>query len=105
MLVPSKTKPTKTNNMSEINKTYKIDIADRNKGHNTVANLTLDEATETIISNADNNARWVFINGEKFEFNGGSYRSEQNVQKLRTAIEQLQDPAILLTGVLVGGNE
>jgi hypothetical protein len=84
--------------------TYKIDIADRT-GHTTVADLSLDQAVDNIINNAENNARWVFINGEKFEFEGNQYRNDMNVNKLKGKLEALKDPAVLLTGVLVGGNE
>ena len=88
----------KTNNMS----TYKIEIADRT-GHTTVADLSLDQAVNGILEHAENNARWVFINGEKFEFEGANYRAEANIQKLQTKLQAMEDPAVLLTGVLVGG--
>ena len=91
------------NNSNTMNK-YKIEIADRT-GHTTVADLSLEEATNNIIENAENNARWVFINGEKFEFEGGAYRSPANVQKLQAKLEAAVDPAVLLTGVLVGGDD
>lgn len=81
---------------------YKIEIADRT-GHSTVADLSLEEATENILENAENKARWVFINGEKFEFAGGNFRGQENVQKLQAKLQELQDPAVLLTGMLVGG--
>ena len=89
------------NNVNTMN-TYKIDIADRT-GHTTVADLTLDQAVDNIIGNAENNARWVFINGEKFEFEGAQYRNDMNINKLKGKLEALKDPAVLLTGVLVGG--
>ncbi len=82
--------------------TYKIEIADKT-GHTTVADLTLDQAVDGILEHAENNARWVFINGEKFEFQGTNYRAEYNVQKLRGKLEAVEDPAVLLTGILVGG--
>jgi hypothetical protein len=83
-------------------KTYKIEVADKT-GHSTIADLTLDQAVENILEHAENNARWVFINGEKFEFNGTNYRAEENLQKLRNKLEIIEDPAVLLTGKLVGG--
>lgn len=89
-------------NTTANNNTYKIDIADRT-GHTTVADLTLDQAVDNIIQNAENNARWVFINGEKFEFEGAQYRNDNNINKLKGKLEALKDPAVLLTGVLVGG--
>ena len=85
-------------------KKYKIEIADRT-GHTTVADLSLEEATNNILDNAENNARWVFINGEKFEFEGSNYKAEANIQKLQAKLQALDDPAVLLTGVLVGGEE
>jgi hypothetical protein len=96
--------------MSEINNSnnsanvYKIEIADRT-GHTTMADLTLDQAVDNILTNAENNARWVFINGSKFEFEGANYRAEANVNKLKTQLEAVVDPAVLLTGVLVGGRK
>jgi hypothetical protein len=81
---------------------YKIEVADRT-GHSTFADLTLDEATNQIIENAADKARWVFINGEKFEFTGADFKSKANVEKLQTALQQMDDPAVLLTGRLVGG--
>jgi hypothetical protein len=84
--------------------TYKIEIADKT-GHTTVADLTLEQAVDNILQHAENNARWVFINGEKFEFQGTNYRTEDNVQKLRSKLEQQEDPAVMLTGMLVGGTK
>jgi hypothetical protein len=83
---------------------YKIEIADRT-GHSTVADLTLDQATDTIMENAEYKARWVFINGEKFEFSGANYRTQENVQKLQAKLQEVQDPAVVLTGMLVGGSK
>lgn len=83
---------------------YTIHIADRS-GHTTEAELTIDTTVQKIIQNAENNARWVFINGEKHEFQGSQYNSLANVQALQQKLEALQDPDILLTGVLVGGVE
>jgi len=84
--------------------TDKIEIADTT-GHTTVADLTLDQAVNGILEHAENNARWVFINGEKFEFQGTNYRAEENIQKLRGKLEAVEDPAVLLTGILVGGRK
>jgi len=81
---------------------YKIEIADRT-GHSAVADLSLEEATENILENAEAKARWVFINGEKFEFAGGNFRGQENIQKLQAKLQAMQDPAVLLTGMLVGG--
>jgi hypothetical protein len=81
---------------------YKIDIADRT-GHTTMADLNIQEATDQIIDHAEKNLMWVFINGEKFEFSGADFRSEENVEKLQGKLEALNDPAVLLTGALVGG--
>jgi hypothetical protein len=81
---------------------YKIEIADKT-GHTTVADLTLDQAVDNILEHAENNARWVFINGEKFEFQGANYRAQENIQKLRGKLEVMEDPAVLLTGILIGG--
>ena len=91
-----------SNNNSNINATYKIEIADRT-GHTTLADLDIDQAVGEIVKNAENNARWVFINGEKHEFSAGSMGSAANIEALKTRLQGLQDPSVLLTGVLVGG--
>lgn len=83
---------------------YKIDIADKT-GHTTLEELTIDAAVDNIITNTEENLRWVFINGEKFEFEGGDHRAAGNVEKLKGKLEALEDPAVLLTGVLVGGDK
>jgi hypothetical protein len=98
-----------TNNNSSINNSteaakYTVHIADRS-GHTTAAELTIDATVQKIVENAESNARWVFINGEKHEFSGSNYASSDNLLALKQKLEALQDPAILLTGVLVGGNE
>jgi hypothetical protein len=82
---------------------YSIQIADKT-GHTTVADLDVDQAVAQIVQNAQSNARWVFINGEKFEFQGTDFSTAHNTQKLRSKLEQVgEQAAILLTGVLVGG--
>ena len=81
---------------------YTIHIAD-DSGHSTESDLLIDEAVEEIIKNAESNARWIFINGKKFEFNAGSYRTEENNQKLKAELEVQHNPEIMLTGVLRGG--
>lgn len=81
---------------------FTVQIAD-NTGHTTVDNLLLDEAVEEIVKNAESNARWVFINGKKFEFNAGSFRTEENNQKLKAKLEEQANPEIMLTGILAGG--
>ena len=82
---------------------YKIEIADRT-GHTTLSDLDLDMAVDNIVDNAEKNARWVFINGEKFDFEGGDFRSTKNIDRLKGKLEVEADPMILLTGVLVGGH-
>jgi len=94
------------NNNAEatIMSTYTVKIADRS-GHTEMADLTLDQAADNILGNAENNARWVFINGEKFEFEGANYRSEANINNLKAKLEMQVKPEIVLTGVLVGGTK
>lgn len=82
--------------------TYTVKIADRT-GHTEMAELTLEQATDNILASAENNARWVFINGEKFEFEGTNYRAETNLNNLKTKLQAITNPEIVLTGVLVGG--
>jgi len=81
---------------------YTVEIAD-NTGHSTFADLDLEQATENILTQAEKKAHWVYINGEKFEFEGSNHRSNANVQKLQQQLQAVQDPNILLTGVLRGG--
>jgi hypothetical protein len=93
-----------TNNNSSA-KAFTVNIADRT-GHSSVANLSLDETVNTIVENVENKSRWLFINGEAVNFKGaGSQLKNENVQMLRTMLENLNDPTILLTGTLVGGQE
>ena len=87
-----------------MDKKYKIDIADKT-GHTTLEDLSLDEAVDGIITNAQENARWVTINGVEFSFEGGDMRSAQNVEKLRGTLEALEDPIVMLNGQLVGGSK
>jgi len=93
-----------TNNNSSA-KAFTVNIADRT-GLSSVANLSLDETVNTIVENVENKSRWLFINGEAVNFKGaGSQLKNENVQMLRTMLENLNDPTILLTGTLVGGQE
>lgn len=85
-----------------MNKTYKIDIASH-AGHETQLLEELDSAVTCIIKNTTEKARWVFINGQKFEFEGSDHGSPENVERLMQALEETEDPAILLTGELRGG--
>lgn len=87
-----------TNTMSK----YTVEIAD-DSGHSTFADLDLVAATEKIISSAEKKAHWVYINGEKFEFTGSNLRAENNVQKLQQQLQVVEEPNVLLTGVLRGG--
>lgn len=81
---------------------YKVEIAD-NTGHSTFADLDLEQVTENILTQAEKKAHWVYINGEKFEFEGSNHRSKANMQKLQQQLQVVEDPNILLTGVLRGG--
>jgi hypothetical protein len=83
---------------------YKVEIAD-NTGHSTFADLELEAATEKIVASAEQKAHWVYINGQKFEFEGSNHRSKQNIQNLQAQLQAVEDPNILLTGVLRGGCE
>lgn len=85
-----------------MNKTYKIDIASH-AGHETQFVQEVEQAVTCIIKNATEKSRWVFINGQKFEFEGSDYRSTTNLEKLKQALEETEDPMILLTGELRGG--
>lgn len=82
-------------------KTYTINIAS-NKGHDTQV-LELEQAVDSIIKNSTEKSRWVYINGQKFEFEGSDHRSAANVANLTQALTETEDPMILLTGELRGG--
>lgn len=82
-------------------KTYIINIASH-KGHETQV-LELEEAVESIIKNSTEKSRWVYINGQKFEFEGSDHRNTVNVTNLKQALTATEDPMILLTGELRGG--
>lgn len=101
MTIENNSAAVNSNTEANTMKMYKVNIASQ-KGHDTLE-LTLEQSVDNIIENAESKARWVFINGEKFEFQGTNYRSEQNVQRLQAQLQAMDDPAILLTGQLVGG--
>jgi hypothetical protein len=82
-------------------KNYTINIASH-KGHETQV-LELEEAVESIIKNSTEKSRWVYINGQKFEFEGSDHRNAVNVANLKQALTATEDPMILLTGELRGG--
>lgn len=81
---------------------YKVEIADTT-GHTTLADLSMEEATESVLSRVENKAHWVYINGAPFQFEGSKVRTEANKQKLQQ--ELLNNPAaqVMLTGVVMGG--
>lgn len=84
------------------NRKYSIQSADET-GHTTTADLSVEEAMENIVDNAANKARWVFINGEPFNFEGNNYRSEANLGKLRQNLEAVEDPLVMIMNKVVGG--
>jgi hypothetical protein len=83
-------------------KKYKIEISDKT-GHTEVADLTAHEAATTVAERVKANAYWVYINGAPFEFDDGSVTSQENIQKLETVFDGLDDPNIVLAGTLIGG--
>ena len=83
---------------------YSLNIADRT-GHTVVSGLTLEAAVESITKTVEESNRWVFVNGEPFNFAGSVVRSEENTTKLTELLGQATETAIiLLTGALVGGS-
>jgi hypothetical protein len=84
------------------NRKYKVNIAD-NTGHTTVEDLSIEAAMETIVENAEQKARWVWINGNPFNFEGTKARTEKNLNALRAELEAVEDPLIMLTGKVQGG--
>jgi hypothetical protein len=92
------------NNETANNSMNKYTILVANKtGHTTLENLTLDEAVENITELVATKKNWVFINGAPFEFAGSNVRSEANISKLRTQLEQTTDAQVILTGQVIGG--
>jgi hypothetical protein len=93
------------NNIDNSSKKFTVNIADRS-GHSSVTNLSLDKTVSNIVENIESKSRWLFINGEAVNFKGaGSKLTSENIASLRSTLENLNDPTILLTGTLVGGQE
>jgi hypothetical protein len=92
-----------SNNNNEIARKFNVHIAD-NTGHTTIAEQEMEQTMEHIINNVEANARFPYINGVPFHFEGTNYRSEMNMQSLRQALLAAEDAEVLLTGQLKGGN-
>jgi len=91
---------TATNNTNM--NTYTLLVANKT-GHSTLENLNIDEAVENITELVATKKNWVFINGAPFEFAGSNVRSESNMLKLRTQLEQSPNAQVMLTGQVIGG--
>ena len=83
-------------------RTYNLNIADKT-GHTVVENLDLEQTVDNLLEQAESQARWIYINGAKFEFESGAVNTTQNRQKLSTALESVDDTTVMLTGRLIGG--
>jgi hypothetical protein len=81
---------------------YKVEIAD-STGHTTLADLSMEQATENILDRVEKKAHWVYINGTPFQFEGSNVRTEANQQKLRQALVNNPAAQVMLTGVVMGG--
>lgn len=97
-----------TMNNNEINtnanSTYTVLIANKT-GHTTMADLDIEQTIENVTDMVEKKKNWVFINGAPFEFAGSNVRSEANMSKLRTQLEQNPMAQIMLTGQVIGGQE
>jgi len=85
-----------------MNKKYKVQISDKT-GHTEVADLTAREAASTVTDRVKANAYWVYLDGAPYEFEAGEVNSAENMQKLETTLEALDNPNIVLAGTLIGG--
>jgi hypothetical protein len=83
-------------------KKYTLLVANKT-GHTTLEDLTVDQAIENITELVATKKNWVFINGAPFEFAGSNIRSEANISKLRTQLEQTENAQVMLTGQVIGG--
>lgn len=98
------TEITMNNIDTNINNTYTVLIANKT-GHTTMADLDIEQTIENVTDMVEKKKNWVFINGAPFEFVGSNVRSEANVSKLRTQLEQNPMAQIMLTGQVIGGQE
>lgn len=98
------TEITMNNIDTNINNTYTVLIANKT-GHTTMADLDIEQTIENVTDMVEKKKNWVFINGAPFEFAGSNVRSEANVSKLRTQLEQNPMAQIMLTGQVIGGQE
>lgn len=107
-------KPNSNNNMtlennqadnnSPVNKPIFTILVASTNGHDTVAEVVVEDAVEEIIKQVQTHARWVFINGESFLFSGSKIDSLENKTKLHTALSNhLEGGQVMLTGELTGG--
>jgi hypothetical protein len=86
------------------NSTYTVLIANKS-GHTTMADLDIEQTIENVAELVEKKKNWVFINGVPFEFAGSNVRSEANMSKLRTQLEQNPMAQIMMTGQVIGGQE
>lgn len=93
------------NNINETatNSSYTVLIANRT-GHETHVIQELEQTVEKITSTVEEKRNWVFINGAPFEFAGSKVRSDENLAKLRTRLQESPNAEVLLTGEVVGGS-
>lgn len=82
---------------------YIIKISD-NTGHTELADQSVDQAVEAIVDKVATHAHWVWIDGALFEFEGHDVKSENNKQKLAARLGVAEDPNVVLSGTLVGGD-
>jgi RNase H-fold protein (predicted Holliday junction resolvase) len=82
---------------------YTLLVANKT-GHDTLT-LDIDQAIDNITELVETKKNWVFINGAPFEFAGSSARSEANISKLRTQLEQNPNAQVMLTGQVIGGDK
>ncbi len=91
-----------TANNTEIVNKYTLLVANKT-GHSTLEDLSIDQAIDNITELVATKKNWVFINGAPFEFAGSNIRSEANLSKLRTQLEQNPNAQVMLTGQVIGG--
>lgn len=84
--------------MSNSNKQVIGQIADAS-GHTDYAG-TIDQAVDFVMDAVKNQARWVYVNGNPFQFDKFD---AIEAKALRDAFDSVEEPSFVLTGVLQGG--
>jgi len=72
-------------------------------GHKTEDNIPLDTAIDRIVEHAVVHARFVYIEGKVFLFSSPTEATPEDLERLRSSLEEFANPEVTLSGTLVGG--